>query len=516
MNNSVLLLMKGIVALYLNSKLDKGRFELVPIFRKVISEGDFPKESLSVGGETDVILGLKYTLEYLLVKPEKEIIDGDELLLRVKCDTILDNGYIGIIEDVVKADMTEEIIRRRIGSILNETSYELNNLKLVKTIRSSNKDFTIATKGSDKNLLDKIDDYITNLTEVRAGYSSSAPVSDFIVGDTPLEGEADSLAEAINSAVDSIKPEGILKTHLQGINNCTGLNGFMRGWFINSAALTNQYKTGNLLDTFRGILMHNKPFMFDEKKKPLCLRITLENTLNQDLLSIYRQLKEVELGKKIKISDIDGDEASKFIREKLGSMGYEFRIEFHEPNKFSTTKLLAVLEKYEAQGYEIHFLDIDYVELFAKLDTSVREDLRTENSVETIRGHCHHRGTTVMSGHQLSSEAQDLQKTGASNFVKLVSKGGYYKNTKLLHTKFDLELFTNTEVHGEFKYLFMGRGKSRSIETVAENKLYWAYKFQEYGTIWDDTDGECQAIYNPGKLSMGNVNETSDGDDDGW
>lgn len=511
MNNSVLLLIKGITALYLNRLLTKGRFSLDGIFRKVIAEGEWPRESISVGGESDVILGLKSTLEWMLEIPELDDINGEELITRLKVATIHDNGYIEIIVDVIKATHEEDSIRKRIGAILNEVSFELNNIKFMKTIRGSNKEFTIATKGGDKNLLEKMDNYIKTLTDVRAGYKDNAPISEFMVGESPSEGEEDPLALALQSAVDDVKPEGILKTHLQGINRCTGLDGIMRGWFINTAALTNQYKTGLLLDCFRGVAMHNEPHMKDPKKKPLILRITLENTLNQDLLNIYRPLKEQALGKKIKISDIDPEEAAKFIRAELGKKGYEFRIEFHEPNLFSTDKLIAVFEKYEKEGYEIHFTSIDYTELFAKLDVSVREDLRTENSVERIRGHTHHRGNTVMSGHQLSSEAQDLAKTGASNFVKLVSKGGYYKNSRLLHTKFDLELFTHTEMHGGEKYLMMARGKSRSIEVVPEKYLYWAYKFQPYGTIWSDVDKESQAIYNPGSLSMGGGNDDNAG-----
>ena len=91
-------------------------------------------------------------------------------------------------------------------------------------------------------------------------------------------------AKEVNSTV------GVLRTGLVGLNRSCGIGGFRRGELINFGALTHHYKTGMLNDVIRTVPLYNKPFMWDEKKKPAVLRISFENKLEQDLPIIYRSL----------------------------------------------------------------------------------------------------------------------------------------------------------------------------------------------------------------------------------
>ena len=106
----------------------------------------------------------------------------------------------------------------------------------------------------------------------------------------------------------------------------------------------------------------------------------------------------------------------------MGSAGFNIAMEFFSPNDFTVDMLIAVLDRYIRAGYEIHCLYLDYAALLAEGKHKGNDlTLALEQTVERIRGYTFPRGITVISGHQLNSEAGDLAKTAGNWFVDQIA-----------------------------------------------------------------------------------------------
>jgi hypothetical protein len=276
----------------------------------------------------------------------------------------------------------------------------------------------------------------------------------------------------------------------------TGVGGIRRGELVNIGALTHNYKTGKLNDLLREVPLYNTPFMLDPAKKPMVLKLSFENKLEQDLPLIYRSLFEHETGQTIELSEVDPDKAGIYIKDRLEVNGYTVAMECYDPNAFTVYDLIAVLNYYESLGYEIHMVVIDYLELIVRGGMERRDEAICD-AFQIVRNHCFPRGIAAVTGHQLSSEAQVLAREAPSNFTERVAVGGWYRNSRQLHTKLDLEILQHIVIYNGRKFLMTSRGKHRGGERTPMSYLTFSYEFMPVGGICDDvTADKPGVIYN--------------------
>ena len=481
------MIVKGIIALYLHRKIKSDDAEVKSLFKRVLKEARLPTALLGTGGDGEIANGLRDTLDWLVSLSDDIDVSSEDLIARIKLNTGIENHYTDIVGSAIQTSEDEDDIKNRIRLNVSEIKTELNNQKLKSLLSQANR-----TAGKNEDYLDKeqfIKDLLGELDEIKSGFNPDGPVTDDKFNS---DSDDNSLEEFFSKAKELVSGEGVLKSGLVGLNRALGVGGFPRGSYTNFGALTHNYKSGILLDLFRQVPMHNKPFMlYPEKKlKPLILRVSFENRIEQDLPKLYKDLFGQEYKKGVKDDEINPKEAAAYVKERLMRHGYHFAMEFFSPNDFTVDDLIGLLEKYEADGYEIHLLSLDYLELIAKNDKSVREDIAITNGIERLRGHCFPRGIAVVSAHQLSTEAQELARQGSSNLAKRVSEGGWYMNCKSLHTKLDIEFTMHKHVSGDNAYLTFARGKNRySSDTPIRHKTF-AYKFQDVGAIHDDIEDE--------------------------
>lgn len=319
--------------------------------------------------------------------------------------------------------------------------------------------------------------------------------------------DPESLTDGFQDVKETISPEGAFKTGWKALNRMLGpVGAIKRGECVLVGALQHNFKSGFMMLMLCFFAMFNKPHMRDKTKKPLLYFISFENSVPENLLTIYKYLKENETGQAVVDVKVDPAEAAKYVGEKLRATGYEVRMDRFDPTEFTCSALVGILDGLSADGYEIHALMIDYVNMINKAGLEAKtigEDIRL--AFRRIRNYCAPRAITFVSPHQLSSEAMQLTRENVEDFVKVVANKGYYDGSKRLGQEPDLEIFLHiVEVNGE-KFLTVSRGKHRSTITPTKD-LYFVLPFQPVGTIpWDvDKDHEITlAVPGGGALGSG-------------
>lgn len=484
---------------YLSRLTNDSNPDIASLCATVLSNISVGTTTMGNGSDGDITMGLQDTLEWLLSSSDTKITPID-LSTRIRINCHQATHYIEIVQDAVdcKHDTPDEIadISKRVNNTMSEIKAELSSNKLAKIMKDANRKLSRGGEYMDKS--EFINTVFKELEDVKSAIRGKVDVLEAGLDFDKI----DAVEKFIEDAVRNVSTEGVLKTGLVGLNRAMHFGGFPRGYFINFAALTHNYKTGMLVDLFRMIAMHNKPMLWDETKKPMLLRISFENRIEQDILKMYKDIYEPETGEKVDLAKLNIGDAAKYLQDKLSVNGYTCKMLFFEAHDFSADAVIDVLQAYIDDGYEIHLLDLDYLELFAKNDKSVREDTAITNAILRIRGFCFPRGITVLSAHQLSTEAQELARQGTTNFVDRVRTGGWYMNCKSLHQKLDTEFVMHIITVGDRSYLTVARGKNRGGEDTIERHKVFAYEMHGLGTLHDDVnEPHPKVIYDLYKLN---------------
>lgn len=321
--------------------------------------------------------------------------------------------------------------------------------------------------------------------------------------------DKDTLASYFNHVKTTMSDEGALKLGWKGFNRMLGSVGaFKRGEFVLIGALQHHFKSGLMMSLFVHILLFNKPQLRDKTRKPLIPFFSFENEISDNLLWIYKYIKENETGEAVIDSEVDAEEASAFVMDRLTASGFEVKMFRFDPTEFTAAGFVGILENLIGEGYEIVAVFIDYLNMLSKagIDAKIAgDDIRL--LFRRIRNFTAARGITCVTPHQLSSEAMQLTRDNVDDFVKNVANRGYYDGCKRLGQEPDLEIMIHkVEVNGE-SFLTVARGKHRSVVTELKDQ-YLVLPFKQIGTIpWDiDKDYEVTCAV-PGGGAIGTEEE---------
>ena len=156
--------------------------------------------------------------------------------------------------------------------------------------------------------------------------------------------------------------DGILRTGWQCMNRmCGPSGGFKRGEDIITSALPYSYKSGFVLNMFAQLPYFNKPYLFDPKKKPTFLFITLENDLDNNIRILYKNIYENIHKEKADLSNINIGEATKVVHEFFAANGWECIMCKFTGQDLTAVRIINWLKSLHKQGYEIAALFIDYL-----------------------------------------------------------------------------------------------------------------------------------------------------------
>lgn len=501
-----LILVKAITAVFVDRALPEQNGKLEQVIDKSLKDLRLPADTLGDGSEGEIARALRNTLDWLRTLPVNTKVGRVDLIERIRVNCSYNSEYVDSLDRLLVLEEDPYANAERVKGIVSELQFALRNASFAKLFMDANKKINFTQE-------------ITNIKDFVSGFSDDLRTFENAEdGEKPgFHGKLStedlgSVVEVMRNTQELRSHEGCLKTGLTGLNKMLGGFGYTRGELFNYGALTHNYKSGILLDHCRWFCTLNEPHLLDKNKKPMILRISFENRLEQDLPIIYKSLWEAEHKKKIDIADIDVEEAAKYVVDRMSRMGYAFEILCYDPNNIDIWDVLDIMNAYEAQGYEIAAVVIDYPEKITKkkkgAGSNQRQDEVIVHTFEVLRNHCHPRGITQITAHQLSTKAQEMAREGTSNFAQKVATGSYYMNCNSLATILDGECVLHIHKIGDEAFLTFARGKHRGGEETYMKHRNFAYKFEEFGGIVDDiNEPESKALYSFAGIDGGQAEE---------
>lgn len=498
-----LLLVKAITLLYRESLLPTKNQNSSDLVRTVLENIKLPELNISLNRERDILYALKQTaMEMSENSPEHEY-DKSELLQRLKLNSGEDEQIYESLVSGIEPDLTETAVKRTVVNIQKGIHNHFREQKVDEILSKGSYAFR-HQRDKIKNVRSWLSELIANLEPFQVDAVSKDPA---VVAEVDI-GDENSTQEVFKVVNENSSGKSVLRTGLQGINEMTQ-GGFRRGeaWVI--GALQHNFKTGFSLTLFKQIALYNKPIMIDPKKKPLLLRISFEDEIDKNLQWLYQSLYENETGEKCITGQSDTQSMAKYIKERLEVNGYHIKILRVDPTQWTYMHICNIITQLESEGYEIHLLMLDYLAMVPTTGCAIGpmgSDLR--DMFRRIRNFCSVRKITMITPHQLSTEAKQLIRDGRSDFVKEIANKGYYDKCKTIDQEVDGEIYIHIEKKNNRSYLTVQRGKHRIPTLIDDSKKYMVYPFYDIGTIRDDINGAPSHGIKVGGGAVGSGEET--------
>ena len=458
----------------------------------------------------ETLTALKDTVGELLTQSSFGTISKDDLLQRVRINVSEDNFLYEALVTGVASDHDKESLLR----ICKGLRSELATTRLRAQVKKICYDAYVQTTFREKNVNWKnfIPTVINQLESFNDVSVDDQPAS--MIGSLDLTDKY-AIKQMLIDGKDSVCGHGIMRMGWQGMNEMTD-GGLRRGELVVVGALKHNFKSGMLLNIPRQVALYNKPYMLDETKKPLIVYISLENELKSNVVDLYNTLKELRTGEKSDITELDEErliEASDFIVKELSVNGYHYKMLRFNPSDFTYQDLFNTLRKYETDGFEVHLLSIDYLAMMSMSGCSGTNGAgQIRDLYRRCRNFCAPRQITLLTAHQLSSDATNLLREGTSDFVSRVAGKSYYADCKAVDHEADLEITIHLEKPGDgHKYMTAHRGKHRKPTITPDNQHYQVYRFEEIGGLRDDIEGKSMA-----RKSVGGRAESEGGGLEWW
>lgn len=463
------------------------------LVKETLEDIKLPEAVLETDQSRDVIVGLRSTIYGLCQLPPEQPIDKIALLQRIRINCKDDAGLYESIATAMIDTADQSLIRQK----CNEYARHIRQGKKEKDFREmvrkwmaevvySNQEQPLNIKDVSLAMQSQLEPF--SIENKASGVRGIEGVVDYVDFDSEIE-----LRDLFQRAKEEVTLEGILRTGYQALNRMMGdYGGFRRGDMIVVGAFQHNYKTGFTLNLTKQIALYNKPYMINPDKKPLILHISSENHATDNIMLLYKSLMENLTGEVCDTSTLDEAYAAKWIKEQMEVNGYHFKMMRVNPSVYSYSSLFATINQLESEGFEIHLMCIDYLNMFNKagcVNTFTGSD--TRDLFRRVRNFCSERKITVITPHQISTEAKQLLRQGIDNIVKELANKSYWDSCKTLDQEVDIELLIHIEKVNGKSFLSVQRGKHRKSGAITPDRdLYTVLPFFDIGAIRDDINGQ--------------------------
>lgn len=500
--NGKLLLVRAITLLYRESQLEGAATTSSPeIVKDVVNSVLTPDADTGVeNSERNIIIGLKTLANMMATNPPGTKYVSSDIFQKVRVFCEDNDAVYQALRDGLEGEMSDADLRVITTSIRQELNAFIREQEALKIIREFSR-----KAAYDREEITDINSFIAEFRSKLEMYESSQVEKDpAIVGEVNLT-DIDHVAQIFRQAQELNDERGIMRTGWQGINRMLQ-GGLRRGEEVVIGALQHNFKTGFTLSLFKHIAMYNTPYMLDEKKKPLLIRISLEDPLSLNFPFLYRNIKENQTLEQADVSKEDPEAMARFVVENLQINGYEICMLHVNPSQWGYRDLQNFVLSKEAEGYEIHLLMVDYLNMLDKrgLDNSGPTGSNIRDLFRRMRNFCAPRKITLVTPHQLSTEAKMLIRQGAEEtFVKEIANKGYYDSCKTIDQEVDLELYIHKVIADGKSWLCVQRGKHRLIKQTPEEYKYIVLPFYDIGDLREDINGPDMSRKKPAGAAQG-------------
>lgn len=460
---------------------------IVPTSMTALTNGD--RDALSALHK----IATHYTHDYSAI-PEDRALAVQEVRTACGSDQYLIDSFTDIIDshvdDANPKPLYEELVREMTGTLHNMVSME--RIKAQAKAFYSDVMYNTTTREQFSAAIEKHKQTIeriafgVNGTGVRSRAMERISIND----------DAASATQAFETFMAKEKKEDWLKSGWQGLNDALGGRYFRRGEVMVHYAQPNMYKTGVSLSLLRQFTQHNQPKV-QEGKKPLLVRIVLENNIANDFVSLYRWFYENHHQVPLELNTITPETAARAIQGKFRQNGWYVDILKYQASSFSMTDLENLVLEYEAEGFEVVGLNLDALYMMNREGmerTTAGSDLLM--MYRRFRELCERHYIFGWTPHQLDTTSKTLRRDAPdeSMLVTELGKGGYSNECKRIEQEVDIELFHHIVSSGGRYFLTFYKGKDRYGPPIAPEKRYWLYEMHLVGTIADDVNGPSQSL----------------------
>lgn len=482
-----LILVKIITLLFLESKQKDNSNTSIDLVSNILTHIKLPESYTTNDFGKDPLISLRETARWMVSNPKEVEYDKKEFLQRIRVNVNNDNGLYDAFYNAIGPEYDEGNLKTTILSyrkILNEF---IGQTKVKDILKSAYTKAWFQPQGVDWRYF--VEELIAELDPFRtmelADNTHPSVVSDIMFTDK------EAVRSVFQRGITELDTRGIIKFGWQGLNRMFGPSGgARRGEFIVIGALQHNFKSGTTLEMFKSAAIYNTPVLRDPTKKPLLMRISFENPIELDIANLYRSLTENETGVYCDPALIDADEATRYVIDRLQFNGFYINMAHIDPSEFTYRDLFDRIERFEAEGYEVVMLNIDYLPMMSKKGCAQGPaGVEIRDLYRRVRNFTSKRGIITITPHQLSTEAKQLTRIGVDNFVQEIANKGYYDGCRTIDQEVDMEIYQHIVKVNGVSYLTLQRGKHRKPTITPEKDLYCCYMFQQVGTIPDDVLG---------------------------
>ena len=480
-----------IALLYLSNSVSASEFEsAAQIAKESLIVTKHKALNLDVGADTITELKNVITWQLNIKDYDKSLLES-QLKLKLKDDVDAIEAINGIL-----SVSDEKSLFKRLKGLKTTCSLYKNKLELLNVMDASRFAYRLNDIGSEKEdgILEELEQKIHS---TRKGIGASASY----IGSVGFVDRAQ-IRDTLVKGNKEYSLEGILTFGLQGWNNLYGDHqGQRRGETLLLSAMGHSYKSGRLMNAFAEVIEFNKPtYILDSslklppsERKACAIHITIENNYLGDTQQLLKYYKEQETGQEFSIigmTDEQLDEYSDYLHSKLAKEdGIHGFIEQHDASTFTYEDYFDIIAKYQAMGYEVHFVSLDYAGRMSTKGCIASSGSGSEKRdlVKRLQAHALKHKYALMTAWQMSSDAQTKLREGEQFLVKVVKELGYYLDCRTVHNEVDMEVYQAFVIVGSKKYITWQRGKHRKPGNQPDEKMkFCVYLTTPIGFVpWD-------------------------------
>ena len=448
------------------TKTDQTVDDSKDLIKTVLSVFKDDKKPLQ-GGDSVIISDLQNLLLDMLTKPD----NFDKETLTQSLSIILKNNesILKILVSSIEADMEVAGLKTSIISLRKVLNSFYREMKMVSLVNETN--YKLMTGRIENSIQETISNMLLQLEALNNDTRSS---KDPAVLDELDFSDKESLEATIIKVQDLSEDKGKFITGWKSMNKMLN-GGFRRGeqWVI--SALQHNYKSGLMQSLFVQFCTLNKPVLIDPNKKPLIVYISFEDDMNIIIEFMYRYMYYNEYREIPTMDKLTSQEISNYVVKKLSHNGFHAKIMRVNPAEWSYKNIFNKVLEWEADGYEIQVLMLDYLSKLPTTycDRSGPSGTDVRDLFNRLRNFCSAKSILCITPHQISTEALQMYRSGVTgfDFIEEIRSKNYYSESKQIPQVVDGEIYIVKGKVGKDWYLYLGKGKHRSpIITPDEDK----------------------------------------------
>ena len=399
--------------------------------------------------------------------------------------------YYDTAHDQLAAEMTDGGMKRSVTSMVNKLTQYYKSATAIQKLN------LLTYNLNNGNIKKSVSDDILEILPELESLCNKTSTKDAGILNTVQLSSKDDMENIVKSLKATKEEGGILKTGWVQLNNMLQ-KGFRKGQMGIVCSLQHNYKSGFLKSVFMQVARYNQPQLKDPKKKPALVYLSFEDETIDTLEFMYtylyyhenRRLPENEDD----LKNLSTEQIQDYVIKRLGTNGFEIFLVRADPSLWTYQNIFSLVNQYEAQGYEVQMMILDYLAILPTTgcDNSGPAGTALRDMFRRVRNFSSSKNIAMISAHQLSTESKALIRNGIQDslFVKEVAGKGYTEGSKQIDQVVDFEIYIYKAKINKKWHLTVNRGKHRGVGIIDDNLLYFALPFPYRAPILENINDE--------------------------